>query len=337
MRSPPRRVPEIQSRAHPLVMGCALAALVAIAPGCAQVTGRADVVIGTASPVDIDYPLGGSICRLFNFDTPRHGLRCAEVASAGPAANLESLRSGRIDIGIVPSDVLADAVAGEGRYAPWGPAVDLRVLFAGHADIFTLVARQGSGVRTLADLRGKRVSIGSPGSRARAGMDRVMAALGLARADFAELRELSSAEQNRAFCANQLDAIIYSVGHPNGLIRDATLTCRGRLVAVTGPAIDRMLSEYTQFERAVIPGGTYPVNPADVPTFGVRAVVVTTARMPDTVAYEITRAAFDRFGDFRRLHPAFEALSVAVMVRSAGRAPVHAGAARYYREHGWLP
>ena len=168
-------------------------------------------------------------------------------------------------------------------------------------------------------------------------MERVLAALGLTRNDFAEVREFSPAEQNRAFCADELDAIVYSVSHPNGLVRDATLTCDGMLVAVSGPALDRMLSEYQEYERATVPAGTYPANPADVPTFGVRAVVVTTARMRDAVAYEITRAVFDNFDDFRRLHPAFEALSVAGTAHAAGRAQVHAGAARYYREHGWLP
>jgi hypothetical protein len=318
-------------------MACSLAALAVTQLGCAHLPGRPDVVIGAASPADLNYPLGGSICRLFNLDTPRHGLRCAEEPSAGSVANIEALRNGCIDIGIVPSDVLADAVAGEGLFAASGPASDLRVLFAGHADEFTLVAHQGSGIRTVADLRGQRIGIGSPGSRQRADMERVMAALGLTRDDFAEVRELSPAEQNRAFCADELDAIAYSVSHPNGLIRDATLTCHGTLVAVGGPAIDRMLTEYQEYERATIPGGTYPANPADVPTFGVRAVVATTARMPDHVAYEITRAVFDNFDDFRRLHPAFEALSVAAMAHASGRAPLHAGAARYYREHGWLP
>jgi TRAP transporter TAXI family solute receptor len=311
--------------------------LAVTALGCAQVLGRPDVVIGTARPADIDYPLGGSICRLFNLDTPRHGLRCAEEPSGGSVANIESLRRGRIDIGIVPSDVLADAVAGEGPFATRGPATDLRVLFAGHADAFTLVAHQASRIRTVADLRGQRIGIGSPGSRQRANMERVLAALGLTRNDFAEVRELPPAEQNRAFCADELDAIVYSVGHPNGLIRDATLTCHGMLVPVSGPAIDEMLSDYQAYERARIPGGTYPVNPADVHTLGVRAMVVSTARMPDVVAYEITRAVFDNFDDFRRLHPAFEALSVAEMANATGRAPLHAGAARYYREHGWLP
>ena len=171
------------------------------------------------------------------------------------------------------SDVLADAMAGEGPFAGRDPATDLRVLFAGHVDAFTLVAHQGSGIRTVEDLRGKRIGIGSPGSRQGADMEGVMAALGLTRDEFAEVRELSPAEQNRAFCANELDAIVYSVSHPNGLIRDATLTCHGMLVAVSGPAIDRMLSEYQEYERATIPGGTYPANPTDVPTFGVRAVV----------------------------------------------------------------
>jgi uncharacterized protein len=305
--------------------------------GCAQVISRPDVVIGTARPADIDNPLGGSICRLFNLDTPRHGLRCAEELSAGSIANVEALHRGRIDIGIVLSDVLADAATGQGPFASRGRAADLRVLFAGHSDMFTLIAHRGSGIRTVADLRGKRIGIGNPGSRQRASMERVMAAAGLTRNDFADVREGSPAEQNRAFCAEDLDAIVYSVAHPNGLIRDATLTCHGMLVPVSGPAIDRMLSEYEEYERAVIPGDTYPVSPADVQTFGVRAVVVTTKHMSDTVAYEIARATFDNFDDFRRLHPAFEILSAVEMVRSTGRTPVHAGAARYYHEHGWLP
>src|ERR687897_1985728 len=210
MPSRHRRIPRAWSWARPVVMACSLAALAVTQLGCAQVLGRPDVVIGTARPADIDYPLGGSICRLFNLDTPRHDLRCAEEPSAGSVANIESLRSGRIDIGIVPSDVLADAVAGEGPFAGRGPATDLRVLFAGHADVFTLVAHQGSGIRTVADLRGKRIGIGSPGSRQRANMERVMAALGL------------------------------------------TLTCHGMLVAVSAPAIDRMLSDYQEYERATI-------------------------------------------------------------------------------------
>ena len=164
-----------------------------------------------------------------------------------------------------------------------------------------------------------------------------LAVLGLAPSDFVDVRELPAAEQNRAFCAKELDVIVYAVGHPNGLIQDVTRTCHGMLVDVSGPAIDRMLSEYREYEREVIPGGTYADHPADVRTFGVRAMVVTSPRVSDTMAYEMTRAVFDNFDAFRHLHPAFETLSVEDMVHANGRAPVHAGAMRYYRQRGWLP
>jgi len=335
MRSQRRKSSTTWPRAMAVL--CGFAALTVIGLACAPMANRPDVVIGTASPTGIYYPLGGSICRLLNLDTSRHGLRCSEEPSSGSVMNIESLRRGRLDIGIVPSDVLADAVAGEGSFTSRGPTTELRILFAGPDEMLTVVARKDLGIRTVAEIRGTRINIGNPGSRQRATIDRVMAILGLRRSDFVDVRELSAAEQNRAFCVKELDVIVYSVDHPSGLIRDVTRTCHGMLVDVSGPAIDRMLSEYREYERAVIPGGTYSDNPADVRTFGVRAVVVTSPRVSDTMAYEITRAVFDNFDAFRRLHPAFETLSVAGMVRVGGRAPAHAGAMRYYRERGWLP
>jgi uncharacterized protein len=332
MRSQPRTSSATWPRA---IAG--LAALVAVGLACAPIVNRPDVVIGTASPTGIYYPLGGSICRLVNLDTSRHGLRCSEEPSSGSVANIESLRRGRLDIGIVPSDVLADAVAGQGAFTSRGPTTGLRILFAGPDEMLTVVARKDLGIRTVAEARGVRVNIGDPGSRQRAMIDRVLAVLGLRRTDFADVRELSAAEQHGGFCAGQLDVIVYSVGHPNGLIQDVTRTCQGILVDVSGPAIDRLLSEYREYERTVIPGGVYPGNPADVRTVGVRAVVVASSRVSETTAYEITRTVFDNFDAFRRLHPAFETLSVADMVHGTGRAPVHAGAMRYYRERGWLP
>jgi hypothetical protein len=107
------------------------------------------------------------------------------------------------------------------------------------------------------------------------------------------------------------------------------------LVDLSGPAIDDMLRRHAEYELAVIPGGTYLSNPADVRTIGVRAVVVTTTRLSNVLAYEITRGVFENFEDFRRLHPAFSMLSIADMVEPAGQAPLHPGAIRYFRERGW--
>lgn len=335
MRSQPSNPSSLWRRA--IRVGGAVSGLAAALVACALVGDRPDAVIGTGSPSGIYYPLGGSICRLFNLDTPLDGRRCVAVPSAGPVANIDSLHDGRTDIDIVPSDVLADAVTGEGPFASRGPDPELRILFTGHADAFTIVARRELGIHSAGELRSMRINMGSPGSGERVSMERVMAALGVTRKDFAEVRELSIAEQHRALCADELDAIVYSVAHPNGLIQDVVLTCRGVLVDVSGPPIDAMLSRHQEYQRAVIRGGTYPDNPIDVQTLGVRAAVVTTTRLSDTVAYEITKAVFDHFEDFRRLHPLFATLSVDDMVDVAGRAPIHAGAARYYRERGWVP
>jgi uncharacterized protein len=320
-----------------LAFACGFAFLALAAPACIQITNRPDVMIGTANPGDIDYPLGGSVCRLFNLETPRHGRRCSEELSAGPVANIESLRSGGLDVGIVPSDVLTDAVAGQGPFAARGPDTKLRILFAGHDEALTIVAQQALGIHSVTELRGKHISIGNPGSRRRATLQRLMAALGLFSHQFTELRDLSPVEENLAFCAKELDAVVYSVGHPNGLVQDVVHTCGGVFIEISGPRIDALLSEHTEYERAVIPGGTYLGNPADVHTIGIHTVVVTTTLMSDTVAYEITKAVFDNFEVFRRLHPAFEKLSIMDMVAGVESAPLHSGSARYYRERGWLP
>jgi TRAP transporter TAXI family solute receptor len=213
----------------------------------------------------------------------------------------------------------------------------LRVLFIGQTEAFTIVARRELGIRRAPQLRGKRINLGSPGSGERVSMERVMAALGFAPTDFAAARELPLAEQHDALCANELDAIVFTVRHPNGLVDDVVRTCRGVLVDVSGPPIDRLLSGHPEYGRFVIPGNTYISNPEDVATLGVWTAIITTTRLSDTVAYEITKAVFENIEDFRRLHPDFATLVPRDMVPGAVNAPIHAGAVRYYRERGWLP
>src|SRR6185295_6753984 len=159
MRSQPNSRP--RTREHRLAVGCAIGMLAFAGSGCTELATRPDVTIGTVSPTGTDYPLGASICRLFNVDAPRHHMRCAEEPASGYVANVEALRSGKIDVAIVLSDVLADAAAGRAPFASRGPATDLRILFAGHDEMLTVVARRELGIRAIAELRGKRIDIGN--------------------------------------------------------------------------------------------------------------------------------------------------------------------------------
>ena len=294
------------------------------------------MAIGTGRPGGVYLALGDSICRLLNLDLTQRGLRCAAFPSPGPVANIETLHRG-IVIGIVPSDALADAVDGHGSFASRGPDKTLRVLFTGQTEAITIVARGELQIRAATELRGKRINLGSPGSGERVSMERVMAALGFAHTDFAETRELPLAQQHDAFCANALDAIVYTVRHPNGLVDDVIRSCGGVLVDVGGPKIDGLLSTHPEYSRSVIPGNTYSNNAQPVTTLGVRTAIISTTRLPETVAYEITKTVFENLDDFRRLHPDFATLVARDMVPAGAVVPVHSGAARYFRGRGWLP
>ena len=204
MRSPIRKILRVRWRAR--VSAAAWVVLALALQACTLVQYRPDVAIGTGRPGGVYLPLGDSICRVFNLDLPQRGLRCAAYPSRGPVANIEALHDGRIDIGIVQSDVLADALRGHGPFASRGPDKALRVLFTGQTEAFTIVARRELEIRAATELRGKRINLGSPGSGERVSMERVMAALGFAPTDFAETREFPLAQQHDAFCANALDA-----------------------------------------------------------------------------------------------------------------------------------
>ena len=333
MRSPIRTLSRVWPQARLTAAACAVLALQA----CTLVEYRPEVAIGTGRPGGVYFALGDSICRLLKLDLTQGGVRCAAYPSSGPVANIESLHDGRIDIGIVQSDALADAIGAHGPFAARGPDKALRVLFTGQTEAFTIVARRELAIRAATELRGKRINLGSPGSGERVSMQRVMAALGFAPADFAATRELPLAQQHDAFCANALDAIVYTVRHPNGLVDDVIRTCRGVLVDLSGPQIGDLLSRHPEYSRSVISGNTYPSNPEAVTTLGIRTAIITTTRLPETVAYEITKALFDNIDDFRRLHPDFATLVPRDMVPDAGHVPLHEGAARYYRARGWLP
>ena len=160
-------------------------------------------------------------------------------------------------------------------------------MFSVHSEPFTVVARADSGVSSFDELFGKRVNVGNPGSGQRATMDVVLNAMGKSDADFALASELKPAEQSAALGDNKVDAIIYTVGHPNGSIQEATSTVDAKLVPVTGEAIDKLVSENPYYAKAVIPGGMYAGNPDDVETFGVKATFVTSSDVPDDVVYEV--------------------------------------------------
>ena len=295
------------------------------------------ISIGTGGVTGVYYPAGGGICRLLNKGRRNHGIRCSVESTQGSAYNVEEIRNAIFDFGIVQSDVHYNAVKGEGPFKEVGPMDTLRSVFALHAEPFTVVSRADASISTFDELKGKRVNVGNPGSGQRATMDMVMALKGWSLADFSQASELASSEQSKALCDNHVDAMVFTVGHPNASIKEATISCDTNLVNISPDDVAKLTANRPYLFAATVPGGMYRGTDNDTQTFGVGATVVTSSTTPEYIVYELVKSVFEKIDDFRLLHPAFKHLDPKQMTTQGLSAPLHPGAEAYFKEVGLLP
>nr|WP_232314326.1 TAXI family TRAP transporter solute-binding subunit [Grimontia marina] len=294
------------------------------------------VTIGTGGVTGVYYPTGGAICRLVNKTKKEHGIRCSVESTGGSIYNINTIRAGELDMGIAQSDWQFHAYNGSSKFKDQGAYKDLRAVFSVHPEPFTVVARADAGVKTFDDLKGKRMNVGNPGSGQRGTIEVLMDEMGWTMDDFKQVSELKAAEQSKALCDNKIDAMVYTVGHPSGSIQEATTACDSVIVEVNNAASNKLVEANDYYRTATIPGGMYRGNDNDVQTFGVGATFVSSAEVPEDVIYNVTKAVFENFDDFRRLHPAFANLKKEEMVADGLSAPLHPGAAKYYKEVGLI-
>lgn len=292
------------------------------------------ITIGTGGVTGVYYPTGGSICRLVNKGRKDHNIRCSVESTGGSVYNINTIRAGELDMGVAQSDWQHHAYNGTSKFEEKGPFKELRAVFSVHPEPFTVVARADSGIKTFDDLKGKRVNVGNPGSGQRGTMEVLMAAKGMTMDDFSLVSELKAAEQSKALCDNKIDAMVYTVGHPSGSIKEATTSCASVIVDVSGPAVDKLIAENAYYRTATVPGGMYSGNDADVATFGVGATFVSSTKTPADTVYQVVKAVFEDFDGFKKLHPAFANLKKEEMAKDGLSAPIHDGAAKYYKEAG---
>jgi len=294
------------------------------------------MTIGTGGVTGVYYASGGAICRLVNKDRAKHGIRCSVESTGGSVFNVNTIKAGELDLGFAQSDVQFNATKGLGAFKDAGPWADQRALFSVAPEPFTVVARKEANIKTFADFKGKRFNVGNPGSGTRASMEELLGAMGWKLGDFSLASELKADEHGPALCDGKVDGFFYVVGHPSANIQDPTTSCGAKLVPLTGPAVDKLLAEKPYLAKATIAGGLYPNNPQATETFGVLATVVASAKTPDDTAYQVVKAVFDNFEEFKKLHPALANLKPENMIKDGLTAPLHEGAVRYYKEKGWI-
>jgi TRAP transporter TAXI family solute receptor len=292
--------------------------------------------IATGGTGGVYYIYGGALAHVISTYVPNVAAT-AEVTSAS-IDNLKFLRDGRADLALVSADAAADARQGTRAFKTFGrvPVVSLARLYTNY---YYLVTLTGTGIASIADLRGRVVSTGVPGSATAMSAVRILHAAGIdVRTDIRQ-HELGIAASVDALKDGKIDATIQGGGAPISAFLDLQTTPRGalRLVpcAEVLPELQRVYGA-TVYYQAEIPEATYPAQPEPVPVIGSGTLLVADEVMSDALAYEITTALFDHQAEIAAIHPEGRNLTLASAV-TRSPLPFHPGAIRYYRERGAWP
>ena len=300
--------------------------------GCNQLT---FVSIGTGAVTGIYYPTGGAICRIINKKLDTYQIKATVESTAGSVYNVNAVLSGDLELGVVQSDRQYQAYYGLSEWEGKGSQKNLRSVFSIHPESVCLIVSVKSGITHITGLREKRVNIGNPGSGPLQNARDVLAAFGLSEKDIVA-EYVKAVEAPGLLQDERIDGFFYTVGHPNGNLKEATSgRIKVRYIPIEGPQVDALIKKYPYYTRAVIPCKFYPgaENKTDIPTFGVRGTLVTSVDVDESVIYAITKEIFDNFEEFKSLHPAYSSLTKKGMVDGIS-APLHRGAVKYYKESG---
>lgn len=296
---------------------------------------RKFVTIGTGAVTGVYYPTGGAISRMINNKSAQYGIKATVESTAGSVYNINAVISGDLEFGIAQSDRQYQAVHGKAEWSGVGPMKKLRSVFSIHPESITLVASAESGIHSVADLKGKRVNLGNPGSGQLQNSKDVLSAFNISLDDI-KAEYVKAVEAPGLFQDEKIDAFFYTVGHPNGNIKEATSErIKVDIIPIKGPEVDLLLDKYPYYARTVIPGKFYPnkATKGDVESIGVKATLVTSSEVDDATVYAITKEVFENLDEFKKLHPAYSVLTKENMLTGLS-APIHPGALRYYKEAG---
>ena len=295
------------------------------------------VSVGTGAVTGVFYPTGGAICRMVNKKSDQYNLKMTVESTAGSVYNVNAVLSGDLEFGVVQSDRQYQAYHGLAEWEDAGPQKNLRSVFSIHPEAVTLIASVKSNIKRVEDLRGNRVNLGNPGSGPLQNSIDVLHTFNLTEtniyAEYIKALEAPSLLQDE-----RIDAFFYTVGHPNGNIKEATSGRIGvRIIPIRGPQVDRLLDTLPYYTKSVIPRHFYPniENTQDIETFGVKATLVTSVHVSQNIVYWITKEVFENFEEFKSLHPAYDTLTRENML-SGLSAPLHEGALKYFKESGLI-
>jgi TRAP transporter TAXI family solute receptor len=294
-----------------------------------------DILLGTGKAGTFSYFTGRTICRMINSHTD--DINCKTVPAPDAVHNLTNLRGGALDIGLIDSRMLHDAINKSGYFKFLDISYDnLRTLVPLYAVPVTLVVRRDANINSLNDLKGKRINAGAPLSPENLTMDTIMKAKKWSKADFSLVQELpaSHSQDSMAFCYGTVQAMVHIGVHPDPTLQQLLERCKGGLTDMNDSDTNKLINEHPAFAKINIAANMYPSYSKGVTTFGTRMTLVAPVDLDEDTVYEIIEAIHRNQKRLQSAHPALSAFNVQSTEKDDPKIQPHPGAARYYREHG---
>jgi TRAP transporter TAXI family solute receptor len=312
---------------HWIATAAISAAAVLSAPAMAQKPQFVNILTGGQSGVY--YPLGVALSQVYAKEIPN--VKSTAQVTKASAENMNLLQAGRAELALALADSVSDAWRGEAAAGFTKPLDKLRGLSATYNNYIQIVANADSGIRTLADLKGKRISVGAARSGTELNARAVFRAAGISYDDLSKVEYLPFGESVELMKNRQLDATLQSAGLGVSSIRDLATSVNIVVIPVPADIVEKIGD--AAYQPAVIPANTYTGQTQDLPTAAIPNFLVTQSDVPDDLAYQMTKALYDNLETMYAAHNAAKAIKLENAVKGMP-VPLHPGAERYYREVG---
>jgi TRAP transporter TAXI family solute receptor len=310
--------------------------LLAAIAGAALFTGAAsaqtNIAIATGGTGGVYYPLGGGMANVLTKYVP--GYAATARVTGGSVDNLKLIGSQQSEVALVMVDAALDALRGEDKFK--GSPVEARTLMILYPNRMHVVTTAATGIKSMADLKGKRVSTGSPGSATEVMAFRVIEAAGLDKDKDMKRERLGVAESTNAIKDGKIDAYFWVGGLPTAAVTDLAATPGVKLVLIDhSEVLDKMNAKYGGiYSAGVIPAKTYPGQDTDNKITVVQNILIANAKMPDQVAYNIVKTFIEKRDELIAVHREAESIKLENQVAKNSPIPWHPGAAKYFTEKG---
>ena len=295
--------------------------------GCGGSGSNKFINIATGGTAGTYYPIGGAMAEILNKAIP--GMNASAQSTGATVANINMLKEGSVDLAIVQNDITYYAVNGTEMFKD-KKVESLRGIASLYPETCQIVTLESTGIKSVADLKGKRVAVGAAGSGAEANARQILEAYGITYDDIDE-QYLSFGEAASALKDGNVDAAFVTAGFPTAAVQDITSQNKVRLLPIESDKADALIAKYPFYTKTTIPAGTYAGFDEAVPGISVMAMLVATDKVDEALGYDITKALFDNLDKLQAAHSAAKQITKE-SAKDGMSIDLNAGAARYYKE-----